>query len=277
LKTILHILPALALLAGCRPDTAGREARERELPHMRQALEAEQQGDFAKAARHYHDSLMANPEAASAHLGLAILLQEHQEDFLGAAYHYQRYLDLNPRAQKTETVRNRKTLAEQQLTQHLVRTHGAAASIIHQNLVQDNQTFKEKIAGLEAEKTRLEHENKTLEAAVKNQAAEIERQKRLLDRMTAPAPAQLQTQPRRVDIPDISNVKTPARPPAVPSLEPPPAPKRTYTVQPGDTLRRIAEKHYNDPRKWTAIRDANKDILGGDGDHLRVNQVLIIP
>lgn len=48
----------------------------------------------------------------------------------------------------------------------------------------------------------------------------------------------------------------------------------TYTVQPGDTLTRIAEQFYGDPRKFDLIVDANN--LSGD-TQLRVGQELIIP
>ena len=286
-KAIFYLLPALAALAGCRPNIAQREARERGLPLVRQALEAEQRGELDKAVKLYQDSLMANPGAASAHLGLAILLQEHRQDFLNAAHHYQRYLELQPGSQKEEIVRHRKTVAEQFLTQQLVRSHGDAAGVIQRQLLQNIETFKQKIASLEAEKTRLELENAGNQATIKTQAAEIERQKRLLDRMVAPAPAPVKPPPRRVEIPDISNEKPPPKPPVIPALPPraeaAPAPRaetpakpRTHTVQPDETLYRIADRYYDDPLKWTLIRDANQDILGADG-RLRVGQVLVIP
>jgi nucleoid-associated protein YgaU len=51
---------------------------------------------------------------------------------------------------------------------------------------------------------------------------------------------------------------------------------RTYVVQPGDTLFRIAERHYGDGAKWTTVRDANKSRIGSDG-RVRVGQILLIP
>jgi nucleoid-associated protein YgaU len=47
----------------------------------------------------------------------------------------------------------------------------------------------------------------------------------------------------------------------------------TYTVQSGDTLTRIAEQFYGDPRKFNLIAEAN-NIESGD---LRVGQELTIP
>jgi len=51
---------------------------------------------------------------------------------------------------------------------------------------------------------------------------------------------------------------------------------RTYVVQPGDTLFRIAERHYGDNSKWTMVRDANKSRISSDG-RVRVGQILLIP
>jgi nucleoid-associated protein YgaU len=51
---------------------------------------------------------------------------------------------------------------------------------------------------------------------------------------------------------------------------------RTYVVQPGDTLFRIAERHYGDISKWTTVRDANKSRISSDG-RVRVGQILLIP
>jgi nucleoid-associated protein YgaU len=52
--------------------------------------------------------------------------------------------------------------------------------------------------------------------------------------------------------------------------------KRTYQVQPGDSLISIAKKMYGDGRKWDDIYQANRDELGR-ADRLRVGQVLEIP
>jgi LysM repeat protein len=63
-------------------------------------------------------------------------------------------------------------------------------------------------------------------------------------------------------------------PTAAPTAAPPaPSEPRKYTVQPGDTLRAIAEK-YN--VSVTAIVDANK-LTPQEADSLRVGQELVIP
>lgn len=52
--------------------------------------------------------------------------------------------------------------------------------------------------------------------------------------------------------------------------------QKTYTVQPGDTLFRIAERHYGDPAAWRKIRDANRTVIDPDG-RLRTGQILRLP
>ncbi|MEM6393773.1 MAG: LysM peptidoglycan-binding domain-containing protein [Planctomycetota bacterium] len=51
---------------------------------------------------------------------------------------------------------------------------------------------------------------------------------------------------------------------------------RTYTVQPGDNLTRIAERTLGDGAKFRLIYQANRDRLA-DEDDLRVGQTLVIP
>jgi LysM repeat protein len=64
-----------------------------------------------------------------------------------------------------------------------------------------------------------------------------------------------------------------------PSLAPakPPAPEgKTYTVQPGDSLSKIAKQFYGDANSYMKIFEANKDKLT-DPNKIQVGQVLKIP
>ena len=51
---------------------------------------------------------------------------------------------------------------------------------------------------------------------------------------------------------------------------------KTYTVQPGDTLSKIAKEHLGDGNAYMKIFNANKDQLS-DPDKIRPGQVLRIP
>jgi nucleoid-associated protein YgaU len=52
--------------------------------------------------------------------------------------------------------------------------------------------------------------------------------------------------------------------------------EQSYTVQKGDTLSHIAQKHYGKASKWHAIFDANRDQLE-DPDKIFPGQVLKLP
>jgi nucleoid-associated protein YgaU len=54
------------------------------------------------------------------------------------------------------------------------------------------------------------------------------------------------------------------------------APVTSYTVQPGDSLWKIAEAHYGNGTKYQAIFEANRDILDNP-DLIRPGQVLKLP
>ncbi len=53
-------------------------------------------------------------------------------------------------------------------------------------------------------------------------------------------------------------------------------PTVNYTVQPGDTLSKIAKAHLGDANAYMKIFEANKGILS-DPDKIQVGQVLTIP
>jgi nucleoid-associated protein YgaU len=52
--------------------------------------------------------------------------------------------------------------------------------------------------------------------------------------------------------------------------------QRTYTVQEGDTLGKIAVKFYKDGERWTEIYKANKAQIA-DPNVIEVGQKLVIP
>ena len=51
---------------------------------------------------------------------------------------------------------------------------------------------------------------------------------------------------------------------------------QTYTVVSGDSLSRIAKKHYGDADKWRRIFEANRDLIN-DPDEIYPGQTLKIP
>jgi nucleoid-associated protein YgaU len=56
----------------------------------------------------------------------------------------------------------------------------------------------------------------------------------------------------------------------------PAASAKTYTVQPGDTLSKIAKEHLGNAGSYMQIFEANKDLLS-DPDKIKPGQVLRLP
>lgn len=74
----------------------------------------------------------------------------------------------------------------------------------------------------------------------------------------------------------------PASPPSPPPKQygppaPPPAPAKTYTVLPGDSLSKIAQKVYADSSQWKKIYNANTGVIGSNPNLIKVGQKLTIP
>jgi len=73
--------------------------------------------------------------------------------------------------------------------------------------------------------------------------------------------------------PDFSNVQSGGS-----STAPPPETTKgsTYTVQKGDSLWKIAERHYGDGSQWRRIYEANRDQIK-DPDLIHPGQTFAIP
>ena len=76
--------------------------------------------------------------------------------------------------------------------------------------------------------------------------------------------------------PDFSNVVGGSSSTAKPATPPPAAQPRTYTVQKGDSLWKIAKHVYGNGAEWKRIHEANKDTIE-DPDLIQPGWVLRIP
>ncbi len=66
-------------------------------------------------------------------------------------------------------------------------------------------------------------------------------------------------------------------PPLKSDAPPQSAGKKTYTVQPGDSLSRLAQSFYGNANDWSKIYDANRQTIGGNPNLIRPGQSLVIP
>lgn len=76
--------------------------------------------------------------------------------------------------------------------------------------------------------------------------------------------------------PDFSNVVGGSSSTAKPAPSSAPPPVRTYTVQKGDSLWKIAKQFYGKGSAWTRIHEANKDVIA-DPDVIQPGWTLRIP
>jgi len=118
-----------------------------------------------------------------------------------------------------------------------VKENGVVLSHLH---VQDNKLFMQGAAPSEATKNAVWNAIKAANPAY--------------DDITA-------------DITIDSSLPQPA--PAAPA-------EQTYTVQPGDTLSKIAKQFYGNANAYMKIFDANKDQLS-DPNKIKIGQELVIP
>jgi nucleoid-associated protein YgaU len=79
---------------------------------------------------------------------------------------------------------------------------------------------------------------------------------------------------------DFSNVQSgsssTAPPPSQPADTAAAASGRTYTVQAGDSLSKIAKREYGDASQWKKIHEANRDLIK-DPDLIHPGQTLKLP
>ena len=74
--------------------------------------------------------------------------------------------------------------------------------------------------------------------------------------------------------PDFSNVRSGGSSTA-PVLD---APRTTtYVVKGGDSLSKIAKRHYGDAKLWTRIYEANLEVIGKNPDLIQPGQTLVLP
>jgi NitT/TauT family transport system substrate-binding protein len=89
-----------------------------------------------------------------------------------------------------------------------------------------------------------------------------------------PAPAA----PEKAKLEKTKQEKAPPAPAAAKSAPPPPekSPSQEYAIVLGDTLSRLAQKHYGDASKWPKIYEANKQAIKNP-NYIYVGQKIVIP
>ncbi len=311
---LLTCAAAIAFLGCDRESVADRERAERSNALFAEAMAAESKGDTAGAAQLYRQLLLRDNAMASAHLNLAILLQDVRKDYLEAAHHYQAYLDLEPSSEKAAMVRDRLTSVKGLLATQL------AADIVAREqraLASERDGLKAQIAALERTGEELRAAVAAKEKDIAGLQGQVAQLRKLVDAMKsaeaeakvsheaelaaarkAAEEAKAQPEPgagsalidavradakRMIEEPDggqaAQNAATRAAVEGVadePPLAASPTPGKRYTVRPGDTLSRLSREAYGNAAGWAKIRDANRSTSNPDG-RLRAGETILIP
>lgn len=228
----------LVSAGGCRKKTSELDAMEKVLPGMVEAKKRDRAGDVEGAIALYHELLAEDPGLAKAHLELGLLVDRKYEDHITAIYHYNRYLDLRPDTEKRSMI--------EELIQEDKFLFAMSVNNNPDALVGEMSDLKEEIKGLEQDL-----------ASARDHIAELRQNLADAQARAVAAESGQTISPARASVP----------------IEPEP---RTYRVQRGDTLSKIAQKVYKDSAQWKRIYDANRETMSRSND-LDVGQVLIIP
>ncbi|MDA1044955.1 MAG: LysM peptidoglycan-binding domain-containing protein [Verrucomicrobia bacterium] len=204
---------------------------------MKRAAERAETGDVDSAIRLYTKAIEEDPTSARGHLDAALLWDDYKQDYVRAIFHYRRYLELREQTEKRSMIEERVRRAE----------HLFAASI----MVPSQQN--DAISKLEKENSSLKTNVRTLTRKLVAMQAELEAQSVATFPAGGPNPA-------------VSGA-------ILESGDPRP---ESYTVQPGDSLTRIAESIYGDPKRWPDIQRANQRLLGRS-TQVQPGQVLKLP
>ncbi len=285
--------------------------KERDNRLLVKAYEMVDLGEYDTAASLFRKALDTLPTMARPHLDLALLLHDRQKDYLRAIYHYNRYLELRTDTEKDDMIRARMQQAERAFVTSRVTVNGADGPSAMQ-LLEENGSLRSRVESLEKTVTDQEKELVSFREAERRRLRDQVITGGSADVTETPSPVVVDTPLVETQVLDRAALE-PVSLPAVDSVVPPasvetvvrpvvpqspadimrvtpPAPAepagsntveeltivRSYTVQRGDTLSRIAFKVYGDATRWRGIQNANSAVLG-DSVNVRIGQVLVIP
>ena len=298
-------LVALWTVAGCDWFDVSDYRAERADKHYRVAMADYTAGRIADAMKGFERAIASDPGNASARFQLACLLQDAQQDYLGAILQYREYLRLEPKSDKVDLAKKRLALCEKLLEQRYVDKATAGDALVqgvratyeaqinqlkdeldktlaeNDNLRKDvarYRRFQDKLkaaeAGEEASESSLsqvsprdlldEDDGSTL--AITDDIRELNRLAEEED--SRPSSSYLPEKKDTVKVPSLTQKENKPKD----GVERP----KTYIVQEGDTLYKIAAKFYDKASAWKRIREANKATVSTDG-RIKPGQVIVLP
>jgi len=275
-----HLLPfaisgAALMMVSCS-DYTGKEKTH---PVFMRAENAKMSGNYRDASKDFEEFLLICPKSGRTHYELASIYADYLEDPILAIYHYTRYSELaGSDSASMEDVRSFIEVSRRKAYEKLKVEFGRS---------DDSEGLKRELAQTQANLKKVITVYEEVMAQNKEMREIIQKE---IDRRTGGAAsttsAPTGTTSTTSTSPGTTSTATGTGTAPTTSVTPPaPAPvtsgteagTRTYTVKEGDTLAKISRLFYQDGTFYPVILNANKDLLGGNPDKLRVGMVLKIP
>lgn len=285
--SVRRLRPLLGLavlwLGGCTDSDRVRTAAEVDEPAYREGQSLLKTGRRQEALSAFLKVIdQRGNDAPESHLSAGLIYAEHINDPPFAIYHFRKYLALRPNGPLTLQVRQRidaatrefaRTLPAQPLENQLQRVDLVAAL---DRLKQENEALKQELADVKAGRNTVAVPGldgspaATEAAATPSLSFNVDTIPTVRTRPVAPPPRAPTPAPARA----AATTQNPPAPAAHTAL--PAAGNRRHTVQPGDTLFKIAQQYYGNRSRWRDIYAANRGVMKSETD-LKVGMQLRIP
>ncbi|MFW5802816.1 MAG: LysM peptidoglycan-binding domain-containing protein [Verrucomicrobiota bacterium] len=233
----------LVSLAGCSSENS---RADRQNPFYRQGLKLQEEQRFERAAEAFERCLRHAPDSVLAHLQLAMLYEDRLDEPVRALYHYQQYLSKGgssaPMAQESMAqLQNRLAL-------RWAATHPSLREKLAQQMKLPQALEPETDAGTAGPTEREKHLMDSI-----RQLSRLVR--RLQDQLREQQPTATDSRSSQLADSDSSvRSSTSAEESNTDEAD-------VYTVQPGDTLSRIAERFYGSSALWAKLQKWNQDLI----------------
>ena len=279
-------------LGGCSDSERFSYATEADEPNYREGQSLLKAGRRQEALSAFLKVIdKRRDDAPESHLEVGLLYVQYINDPLSAIYHFRKYLALRPNSPQAPLVRQRIDAAIREFARTLpaqpLEAQGQRVDLVAalDKLKQENESLKQQLADAKAGRIGAQYPEGTEPVATVATAPAAPLNFTLETVPTVRTRPATVTPARSNNPPTQSAVKPPAtvssRPPvSAPARSaasaPTTTPARRHTVQPGDTLSRLAQQYYGNRAKWRDIFAANRDVMKSEGD-LKAGMVLKIP
>ncbi len=240
MRQLLPIVVSLAVAAGCSSE---QRLADEHNPFYKRGIRLRSQSRYAEAAEAFERCLRLNPKAPQTHLQLALLYDDHLNDAFRAVLHYRAFLAEQPSSRAAEMARQSLARSEVALMEELAGRHPAYAA--------------PQVSFPVAPEPKADPTPDWRPGGVSERERQLAERIKQLARELAVYRAMPESKRVRIALPSPGVVsEASGRPPLAPT-------GGTYTVQPGDTLSKLAKQFYGRSSYWTDLRDYNKDVLNG--------------